>query len=177
MDGSVYMSDHLGTLYSLDQEGAIKWISDWYTRYYTRMCIDQEGTLYANTFNGFLTAFNPDGSLLWRADSNEMYNGPIALAADGKLYVGRRWPNARLTALDLQGKELWTYDCEADFVSVGPSQTIYTSNYSNLIALDPSGNLKWTFAAGHETGRLSIARDETLYLSTYSNRMLAIDPD
>jgi outer membrane protein assembly factor BamB len=174
--GPVYMSDHMGFLYSLNADGSMNWETDWYVEYGAHLLQADDGTLYADNWYGLLAVIDPDGTIVKDVNTLQGYDGAMALSPDGTLYVCREWPND-VVALDSNCEQIWTYDCFADFVAVGPSGTVYTEDSSVLVALDPNGTFKWSLFAGQETGGLAIAPDETLYVATYENRIVAVNPD
>jgi len=136
------------------------------TRYEKRMAAGADGALYLITTNfpgdkwtdlnkNRLYALNPaDGSDRWHLDINQHLGSPAVW--QDTLYC--KTADNRLHALSAAtGAEKWAYKAEDELYwgdeirsapAVGPDGTVYVPMGSNLHALTPGGEKKWSSAGG-----------------------------
>jgi outer membrane protein assembly factor BamB len=110
------------------------------------VAVNKEGVLFFGDSSGTLYAVNPDGSMLWSYSITNEIIGTPALGAADRVYFSDR--EATLYAISTQGKLLWAYNPEikrkpSSGPLVGPNGTLYSGFGSNLIAVDPKGELLW----------------------------------
>jgi outer membrane protein assembly factor BamB len=138
-----------------------------------------DGTVYIGSYDGFLYAINPDGSLKWRYEAGSTINADPALADDGTIYIGSR--SAYLHAVNPDGSLRWR---KAGLwiphtAGVAADGTVYIWAPYRLNAIKPDSNLKWSRSlpvAAHYSGP-SIAADGTIYITSDSGYVYALNPD
>ncbi len=156
--------------------------------------IANDGTIYfGSTFwphqipnNGRETlglyAVNPDGSMRWFFNTNDNIISSPNISTDGTIYF---ISNDSLYAVDSQGVLKWRYFLDSDGIVVWCSPALDKNGIvyaigKSLMAINPNGNLKWSydqinltevddFAATHPT----IDNDGTIYFG-FPNMFYAI---
>ena len=108
-----------------------------------------------------------------------------AIAADGTIYIGSR---TGLTAVNPDGTIQWNFVPSGAAIQSTPAiatdGTIYVGSRGNahgigaaLFALDPNGNVLWSYGTGAESdGSPAIGADGVIYTVT-GNRVIAVNPD
>jgi outer membrane protein assembly factor BamB len=120
-----------------------------------RPSVGPDGSIYANDIDGLLYALTPDGDLRWQFDTQgQGAQGPTAVGPDGTIYVvgDPVGPTVNLFAVRADGTLKWVFtDGNTQGIiagpSVGPDGNVYLATDiggSGLIALSPSGNVRWT---------------------------------
>ncbi|HSV06724.1 MAG TPA: PQQ-binding-like beta-propeller repeat protein [Candidatus Binatus sp.] len=187
-DGTIYMAGTwLGIVHALNPDCSLKW------RYKTTRGIAEtspaiapDGTIYIGNGGGFLTAINPDGTLKWatKAGGSMQYCSP-AIATDGTIYMSSR---TGLTALNSDGTIQWSFVPPGAVIQSAPAiatdGTIYVGTRGSthgvgaaLYALDPNGNVLWSYATGTEfDGSPAIGLDGVIYTVT-GKSVIAVNPD
>ena len=119
------------------------------------VAIGAEGTIYvgwndypAQTSHWY--ALSPQGGILWTVDVPGLTNwGMPAIGADGTLYFGSRIGSAgSLVAVDPGGSIRWILDGLGPISSspaLGPDGTIHVAGGRHVHAVDPQGEIRWTY--------------------------------
>jgi outer membrane protein assembly factor BamB len=182
-------------VYALDPNRTVKWTFHVDQRdVATHISIDPNGTLYFGAVKGqygqaecHFYAVSPAGQEKWSVLLSSW--GTIlsaALAEDGTIYVG----GDKLKALaSLDGSVKWEYDIEtttsiAAAPAVGPDGTIYVctrpgarEDYSELVAIGPDGTKKWELAVGVMETSPAVAKDGTIYITSWAPDGARAEPD
>lgn len=140
-----------------------------------------DGVIYCTNNEGYLYAINPDGSMKWKYNVGTKPTSPT-IGPDGTIYVGT---SSALKAIDSDGQENWSYPVEAGGVpAIALSGDIYLPSFNgNLYALDPNGNLEWTYnivdARYYDFNSPAVGGEGTIYCSAYDRGcpLYALSPD
>jgi outer membrane protein assembly factor BamB len=104
--------------------------------------------------------------------------GSPAVGPDGTIYVAVFAPARSLSlyAINPDGSQKWRrpYSVSSS-PTVGADGTIYTSSGAGVVAIDPDGNTKWTFASGSTNSSPAVGADGTVYVSS-GGGLYALDP-
>jgi outer membrane protein assembly factor BamB len=110
--------------------------------------IGADGTIYVVTSDASHStwfAVSPQGGVLWSLDLPRTFSTP-AIGADGTMYVGLL--DGGLVAVNPGGTVRWTrWDLDGirSSPALGADGTIYVAGLSHVYAVDPRGELEWTF--------------------------------
>lgn len=180
-DGTIYIAGSLGGIFALGRDGKLKW-SAHAGDISSQLVIAPDGTIYAA--GSKLFAFNSKGTVKWSFDySSGTTNGgaipnvasPPALGPDGTVYV-QAGPS--LLAISPNGSLKWSHGFEADTqvaLAVASDGTLYMGQTNGMLsAIDSSGHLKWTFAAGDPRLSVAIGGDGTIYAA--GDKLYALTP-
>jgi len=155
--------------------------------------VDQDGNIYAGSKDDHLYCLKPDGTLNWKYKLvSDVIFSPL-LGALGPLNVVIVGTENRLYAI-LDGKSLWTdpfdlldgriYKSWSAGATFGSDATIYSPGdaYSNFIAIDPDGEIKWWLDINSPGGSTPTVGDNgIIYLPTSdqtgSDFLTAINPN
>jgi outer membrane protein assembly factor BamB len=112
------------------------------------------------------------------ANSGLVQHSPL-VAPDGTIYVS--FENFVFYALNRDGSVRWSRGLSgAPYTAptIGMDGTIYINNFSNLIALNPAGNVIWSvpLSSSGGLGWPSIGADGVVYLDTANGLLLAFNP-
>ena len=155
------------------------------------VAIGADGTIYVGwndsaARRSHWSALSPQGGVLWTLDLPGTGSSTPAIGADGTLYLGS-WSDSgtagSLIAVDPGGSIRWILDdLDAIYSSpaLGPDGTIYVAGGRHVHAVDPQGEIQWTYqTAGRTFSRSSpaVARDGTIYVGGMDDHLHAIDPD
>ena len=126
-----------------------------------------DGTIYLSTGDSNLCALNPAGVQKWSFPAPAEIDAPPVIGPDGAIYLVTASP--KLYALATGGSNLWTFTANASFgnnsPAIGGDGTIYVAAGTNLLAINPSGSLKWQFhGAGPFYASPVIGADGTIYI-------------
>lgn len=202
-------NDKKGKLYAIDTAGKIKWAYTMGIIRGTSPVIGADGTIYMVDYNGVIYALNPDGNLKWSYTLrypfggvnyyvNIDYNTPV-IGSDGTIYIathnGRYISTSKnevrsyigvlyaITDYGAYGDKEWLYDFgEALYGSpaIGSDGTLYVTSASGIHALNPDGNIIWSYNTGEvtNTGLTSpaIGKDGTIYFGS-GTHFYALTPD
>jgi hypothetical protein len=146
-----------------------------------------DGTIYFVAGRGPLCAFTPGGALKWQFFGPEAVENDVAIGADGTIYVvgvaGAGFLDCSLHAVDPEGAQLWaaTLGHGFDVTSpvVAPDGTVLVSFENMVLAFQPDGAQRWTYAAASGTYNSEIAVDangRSYFLNT-SGALLALNAD
>jgi outer membrane protein assembly factor BamB len=178
-------------LYALNPDSSLRWRFEAETSLQS-IAIGHDGTIYFLDRYA-IRALNPDGTFKGSYPSQGGCTPPT-IGNDGTIYYcsDGLWaasPDAYLT-----GFLKWEYGASEDVIWAGgrpalsPDGTIYvwgtgtsgTTRFPLLLALDPDGNLKWTYR--RDSGSLgdtmlTVGADGTVYFCTTSGQLYAVGPD
>ena len=154
------------------------------------VAIGADGTIYvgwnddpAQTSHWY--ALSPQGGILWTVDVPGLTGwGMPAIGADGTLYFGSRIGSAgSLVAVDPGGSIRWILD-GLDRISsspaLGPDGTIHVAGGRHVHAVDPRGEIQWTYETPGRNFFISspaVASDGTIYVGGNDHALHAIDRD
>lgn len=158
------------------------------------VAIGTDGTIYvgwndypAETSHWY--ALSPQGGILWTVDvPGHTLGGMPAIGADGTLYFGFRIGSGgsvagSLVAVDPGGSIRWILDGldrTSSSPAIGPDGTIYVAGGRNVHAVDPRGEIRWTYETAAMNFFLSspaVASDGTIYVGGNDHFLHAINRD
>ena len=183
-DGTIFIRSRGNEegIHAISPAGSRLWWRSTFSRPASGPVIGEDGTVFVGTNSG-LEAFSPDGNRLWSV--NLQWGGDeMALSHDGVLYVASVYD---LIAFDTGGNELWRRNVRPDdvedylstFPTVDIAGTVYAVSLDSILyAIDPAGNVSWTyqgFGSPFGSGPV-IGRDNSLYYGT-DDGLQAIGPD
>ena len=129
-------------------------------------------------------ALSPQGGILWTVNVPGLTNsGMPAIGADGTLYFGSRIGSAGvLVAVDPGGSIRWmlnTPDRISSSPALGPDGIIHVAGGRHVHAVDPQGEIRWTYAISPSTFLSSpaVASDGTVYVGGDDHALHAINRD
>ena len=157
----------------------------------TGVAIGTDGTIYVgwnddHAERSHWHALSPQGGMLWALDLPNMSWSTPAIGADGTLYLGsgiRARAPGRLVAVDPAGFVRWALDGLDGIKSspaIGPDGTIYVAGGHHVHAVDPQGDIRWTYETPVRNFFISspaVASDGTIYVGGMDDRLYAIDRD
>ena len=139
-------------------------------------------------------ALSPQGAELWRFDGGPgSLRAAPALDEDGGLYFGKELAKDQFYALNPDGSQKWNVGIDVVVVNtpvdvfspaIGANGDVYfpvdaIRTHGLLVCLDAEdGSEKWRFETdgGLQSSPL-VGFDETIYIGTRSNKLIAINPD
>ena len=154
------------------------------------VAIGADGTIYvgwndypAQTSHWY--ALSPQGGILWTVDVPGLtFWGMPAIGADGTLYFGSRIDSAgSLVAVDPGGSIRWILSGLGRISSspaLGPGGTIHVAGGRHVHAVDPRGEIRWTYETPVRTFTFSspaVASDGTIYVGGDDHALHAISRD
>ena len=155
------------------------------------VAIGADGTIYVG-WNGpsaqtsQWSAVSPQGGIIWTLILPRTGSSTPAIGADGTLYLGS-WSDSgsagSLVAVDPGGSIRWILDgLDAIWSSpaIGPDGTIYVAGGRHVHAVDPQGEIQWTYETPGRTFSSSspaVASDGTIYAGGMDQALHAIDRD
>lgn len=154
-------------------------------------------TIYFACLQTPLYALNPDGSVKWTYYKRQVQSAP-SIGPDGTIYficsLAGRYNG--ICALKPDGTEKWVSSIDDLWIysesigAVGADGTLYfgwtefDSEYHNLYAVSPLGELKWKFSTAKEAFKpvyislcISIGLDGTIYFGSSDHNLYALSPD
>ena len=154
------------------------------------VAIGADGTIYvgwnddpAQTSHWY--ALSPQGGIQWTVDVPGLTGrGMPAIGADGTLYFGSSiGSGGGLVAVNPGGSIRWILD-GLDRISsspaLGPDGTIHVAGGRHVHAVDPQGQIRWTYETPVRTFTFSspaVASDGTIYVGGDDHALHAIDRD
>lgn len=193
IDGSVLVSSLEGSVGRLDAfapDGTLLWSLD-NPGGFRPPVIGSDGAIHllgeqigspvaASGRNQFV--LNPDGSRRWEFLNNDLASTPWAgatpmLTGDDRLWLGY------VVGIELfrAGTErVWALDALGGYpVGLAPSADggVYVVNRDGLRALRPDGSTRWFLASPDLTTGPVLGADQTLYVGSRTNALLALTPD
>ena len=154
------------------------------------VAIGADGTIYvgwndapAQTSHWY--ALSPQGGLLWTVDVPGLTGGGMpAIGVDGTLYFGSRvGSGGSLVAVDPGGSIRWILgglDPISSSPALGPDGTIHVAGGRHVHAVDPQGEILWTYETPVRTFAFSspaVASDGTIYVGGDDHALHAINRD
>jgi outer membrane protein assembly factor BamB len=151
--------------------GELKWKMKTGGEIYSSPAIDDEGNIYFTCYyDGHLYAVSPTGKIEWRVDLGDLRSiSSPAIADDGTIYVGA---GDFLHSISREGTVKWSLQLRvSSSPTIGMDGTVYvTAEYSNVVAVNPNGTMKWRLEIGVTTqSSISIADDGTLFVKATSS--------
>ena len=154
------------------------------------IAIGVDGTSYVVSYQygsaSRVFALSPHGGIVWTLDIPFRVTSTPAIGDDGTLYFAA-WSTdsstGSLIAVDPGGSIRWRLDVDDRIRSspaLGADGTIYVAGGHHVYAVDPRGEIWWTFGPNEEVFLASspgIARDGTIYVGNEDHFLYAIDPD
>jgi len=143
--------------------------------------IGADGSIYITTADSTILALNADSSERWRLKVDHYPSNPPAVDADGYLYYTSRF--GALYKVKPDGTPEWiaqitTLDGWSHSSPVLDSDgTIYVI-FDSLYAINPDGEILWSYGEWISTRSPAIGSDGTIYLVAYHNRsfLQAVNP-
>ena len=154
------------------------------------VAIGADGTIYvgwnddpAQTSHWY--ALSPQGGILWTVDVPGLTTwGMPAIGADGTLYFGSGIGSAgSLVAVDPGGSIRWilnNLDAISSSPALGPDGTIHVAGGRHVHAVDPQGEIRWTYETpvrNFFTSSPAVASDGTIYVGGDDDHLHAINRD
>jgi outer membrane protein assembly factor BamB len=171
----------------------LKWVFRTQGRIYADAAVAPDGTVYTASFDNYLYAVGPDGREIWSYDAKgKIWTSP-AIAPDGTIYFGS--DADRFIALDPSGKERWIFSTEQHpqkgekpeagrydvdtSAAIAADGTIVFGCNTALLALKPSGDVRWVYYAGSRRAKIfsspALGHDGTIYFGTQGRLFFALD--
>ena len=129
-------------------------------------------------------ALSPQGGMLWTVDLPGTSWSTPAIGADGTLYFGFSiGSGGGLVAVDPGGSIQWILDGLdriASSPAIGPDGTIHVARGRHVYAVDPQGEIRWTYETPVRTFVFSspaVASDGTIYVGGDDHALHAINRD
>ncbi len=193
-DGTVYLAAGDGNVYVFNPDlTLVDTLSTEATRIESSPSIGNDGTVYVGADDGKVYAFNADPAGEWPFSAADQIHSAPAIAADGTVYVatfdntitaGDSGLVNFLYAINPDGTLQWELSLPDPVDSspvLGPDGTIYLSMWGgDLFAVDPSGDVKWTFPdgtfpTGTRNSTPAVGVDGTVYVGM--DGVYAVNPD
>ena len=153
------------------------------------VAIGADGTIYVGWNEPTVpishwSALSPQGGMLWTVDLPSTNWSTPAIGADGTLYLGSQiGSTGSLVAVDPGGSVRWVLD-DLDGISsspaIGPDGTIYVAGGHHVHAVDPQGEIQWTYETSDDIFAFSspaVASDGTIYVGGMDDHLHAINRD
>ncbi|WP_084407459.1 PQQ-binding-like beta-propeller repeat protein [Maridesulfovibrio bastinii] len=157
-DNTIYLAsrDSSGnsTLFAISPEGHLRWSVPLNSKV-AYLNISGDGAIYCFSDNGDIEALDNTGSRKWIFSSGETSISEAALGKDGTIYVGG---GRSLLAITADGHKMWEYNVNINVVNspvIDNSGNICFTTMTDIITVDPSGSLLWTYRFGHELAQAS----------------------
>lgn len=164
-DGTTYFGDTDHNFYAIDSSGNLKWKFN-AKGITTLSSISPQGTSYFFDSDNYLYAINQDGTLKWTYQTTNS-GAPPTIGPDRTLFL---MDGAGLVALNSEGIKKWDFhpaNVTLESASIDRDGIIYTGSYENyLYALDPSGNVKWSYKSYGSVSQPVIGSDGTIYFNS-----------
>jgi outer membrane protein assembly factor BamB len=180
-DGTIYVGDVVGHVHALDSNGTEKWrrtVAVGRQAHASRPAVARDGTVYVASSRGNLHAFAPDGREKWIFDGGSRRAESPVVAPNGDIcFSVEEAGGGRLFAVGPDGKRRWSRKCD-DIVAdpaVAADGTIYFCEFAGLRALDPRGQIKWTFPGRGGLSDPLPGRAGVVYVSSSSGKLLALN--
>ncbi len=140
-----------------------------------------DDTIYFEDENRNLAAINPDGSLKWSYDlgPNFEIRAP-AIARDGTVYITSEHTGTLFAIDPDSGQFDWSRDLGGNRLTtpvVACDGSIYVGSEDALHALDSTGQVTWSSAAGQIRTPPVIGSDGTIYVGTATGDLELFSPD
>ncbi len=153
--------------------------------------IGPDGMIYAmNSQYGTtsrLFALSSEGNVVWSLVTPFRVRATPAIGDDGTLYLGSSvgGEGGRLFAVDPGGMVRWELsDIERirSSPAIGPDGTIYVAGGEHVYAVDPQGEIQWTYERESDetlffVSSPGVASDGTIYVGGEDGLLYALNPD
>ena len=192
-DGTIYYAVSK-LVYAVNPDGSEFWSFD-ASLLVEGISIGNDGTILVGVQStARVLALSPQGVELWRFDGGPgSLQAAPALDEDGGLYFGKKLAKDQFFALNPDGSQKWNVGIDVVVVNtpvgvfspaIGASGDVYfpvnaDRTHGLLVCLDAEdGSEKWRFETdgGLQSSPL-VGFDETIYIGTRSNKLIAINPD
>jgi len=177
LDGTIYAGT-LDRFHAFYPNGTLRWILPMEKNFCSRPVVSPEGIIYVGTDDGYFYAVYPNGTIQW-----EYYLGysiiGTSLDAEGNIYFIARYCDY-LYCLYPNGTLRWTFGTvwlSYDAPLIGDDGTIYISEWSNVIAINPDGTEKWRTPTNKHGGSPALSPDGTIVYSSGAEDVFGFDPD
>ena len=183
-DETVYVESG-AILHAYNPDGTLKWSYKAMPGTSASTCstpaVADNDTIYFEDENRNLAAINPDGSLKWSYDLGPNYaiRAP-AIARDGTVYVTSAHTSTLLAIDPDSGQFDWSRDLGGNRLTtpvVACDGSIYVGSEDALHALDSTGQVTWSSAAGQIRTPPVIGSDGTIYVGTATGDLELFSPD
>ena len=189
-DGTIYAGSYDGNMYAIYPSGFEGW--SFSTRstgiYYSAAVVDIiNGNIYFTASNNYLYALSSSGRYIWEYYvpglsilDGSVYSSP-ALGTNGTVYVVANAVKSgtNLYAISFAGLYKWSINIGSTSQSspaVGTDGTIYVGSCSSLLAVSPTGTVKWTYYVGSCLATPAIGPDGTIYVGSADGNLRAFSP-
>jgi len=143
-DGSLYLGDETGTLYTLNPDGLLAWTHDTGSPVCSSPTLNENGTLSFGDMSGRVHALDPAGNVLWIFQTSSPKQNPTGIITSqaithGGLIMTSALYDPNLYALDPdQGTPVWTHTFEPE---TWPCSTPVISNNNQVYQILTNGEL------------------------------------
>lgn len=175
-NGTIYIGSNDGYLYALNPAGTLKWKYQTENSITSSPAIGNDGTIYVGSNDSYLYAVNPTGTLKWKLKTLGPISSSPAIGSDGTVYVGGS--DGYLYAVHPTGTLKWasnTYYPIYSSPAISNDGIIYIGNSVGLLAVDSTGNVKWSLDINSISSSPAIGRDGTVYVGSSNGYLYAID--
>ena len=126
-----------------------------------------------------LLAITSAGQLKWSVPLGSSSSSGAAVGVDGTIYVGCEDRN--LYAINPAGIVIWTslvslWDGIGTPV-IGLDRTIYVTAYAELVAINATGTIQWSYHTGGKLPLTAVSSDGTVYIGSGDSHVYAISSD
>lgn len=140
--------------------------------------IGPDGTIYVAGQDDILVAANPDGTARWFTHLGQMVMAPASVRRDGYLFTSRQSTYGKIDYIDGGGLCGKPYGMAAA-TALDPTGNCYVASWTDVIKLDPSCNVLWTFDGAHSlSSHVALGQDGSVYASTDDSAfsIIKLDP-
>jgi outer membrane protein assembly factor BamB len=177
-DGTIYVAT-MQKLSSFYPNGTLRWRLDSDKDFCGTLTIAPNGTIYAGTLEGYIYALNPDGVIQW---TYFIGNSILSLSLDetGHIYTAP-YLSPYLYRFNPDGSLSWMIKLPSDSLDsplIGPDGTLFLSAWSNLLAINQNGTIKWQVNTQYWGESPVLAPDGGIIYSPATNgKIINLDPD
>lgn len=194
-DGNIYFTSTLGWLYSLHQNGSLRWKFNADAAIYTMPVIGIDGSVLfvcgpnirgysqvGNLTKVYLFSVSAYGTELWRVMLNSGYAGAPLVSDEGLIYVSGE---SSLTCIEPNGSVLWEQHLPGPTPWCSPAihgDMVYVSTMSEVWRVSRSngslaGSCYLTNSTDYYPNFVSIGSDGTIYVGASNRTLYALAPD
>lgn len=195
-DGTVYVGSWDNFLYAVDgNTGNLKWRFETGAMIEASVALGADGTVFLASTDSFLYALNPDGSQKWVSTEVDNFSpissSPVISRDGGTVYFGNESgeifavnatsgaPEWRFAATDIHPISGDASAAVGESLALGEDGSLYFGTEdSNLYALSPEGNLRWSYeAAGAIRSAPVLSNDGLVYFVASDGYLYALDTE